>query len=61
VNINTATQEELETLPGIGPTKARAIIEYRREKGPFQTPDELQEVSGIGPKTWEGLKDRVRT
>lgn len=61
VNINTATQEELETLPGIGPTKARAIIEYRREKGPFQTPDELQEVTGIGPKTWEGLKDRVRT
>ncbi len=61
VNINTATQGELETLPGIGPTKAQAIIEYRREKGPFQTPDELQEVTGIGPKTWEGLKDRVRT
>ncbi|MBA2362730.1 MAG: helix-hairpin-helix domain-containing protein [Chloroflexia bacterium] len=61
VNINSATQEELETLPGIGPTKARAIIEYRRAEGPFQTPEELQEVSGIGPKTWEGLKDRVRT
>jgi len=61
VNINTANQEELETLPGIGPTKARAIIEYRRAEGSFQTPEELQEVSGIGPKTWEGLKDRVRT
>lgn len=60
VNINTATQEQLETLPGIGPTKAKAIIEYRETKGPFRNPIDIQKVRGIGPKTWEQFKDRIR-
>lgn len=59
VNINTATQAELESLPGIGPSKAAAIIAYRQEHGPFARPEDLQDVSGIGPKTWEGLADKV--
>jgi competence protein ComEA len=59
ININTATQAELESLPGIGPSKAAAIIAYREEHGPFRRPEDLQEVSGIGPKTWEQLKDKV--
>lgn len=59
VNLNTATQAELETLPGIGPSKALAIIEYREQHGQFRSAEELQEVKGIGPKTWEALKDKV--
>lgn len=59
VNLNTATQAELEALPGIGPSKARAIIEYRETEGGFGTTEELQEVTGIGPKTWESLRDKV--
>lgn len=59
VNLNTATQAELEALPGIGPSKARAIIEYRETEGGFGTAEELQEVTGIGPKTWESLRDKV--
>lgn len=59
VNINRATAEELDALPGIGPAKARAIIEYRETYGPFETLEELMEVKGIGPKTFERLKDRI--
>lgn len=51
VNINTASQSELETLPGIGPSKAAAIIEYRTSSGPFASCSDLQMVSGIGPAT----------
>lgn len=58
VNINTATIEELQTLPGIGPSKARAIIEYRN-KNPFSKPEELINVPGIGQKTYDKLKDRI--
>lgn len=58
VNINTATIEELQTLPGIGPAKARAIIEYRNKKL-FSKPEELMNVSGIGQKTYDKLKDRI--
>jgi comEA protein len=56
VNINSATENELITLPGIGPSKARAIAEYRRQHGGFKSVDELQEVKGIGPATLEKLK-----
>lgn len=57
LNLNTATQEELETLPGIGPSKAADILAYRDEHGPFQSVDDLASVSGIGPSTIESLRD----
>jgi len=60
ININTATQAELETLPGIGPTRATAIIAYRQQRGAFANPEDLMNVSGIGEKTFEGLKDLIR-
>ncbi|MEE0546719.1 MAG: helix-hairpin-helix domain-containing protein, partial [Peptococcaceae bacterium] len=50
VNINTASLEELETLPSIGEVRAQAIITYRETNGGFRTIEELQEVSGIGEK-----------
>lgn len=56
VNINTATQEELQTLSGIGEVKAKAIIEYRSTVGRFKTIDELLNVSGIGDKTFDKIK-----
>ena len=61
VNINTASLEELDTLPGIGPVKAAAIIAWREEHGPFRYPEQLLEVSGIGEKTLENLIDLIRT
>ncbi len=51
VNINTATQAELETLPGIGPVTAQAILQWRTDNGAFSAVDELMEVSGIGEAT----------
>lgn len=58
VNLNTATQAELETLPGIGPTLARRIIQARQQK-PFTSLKDLDNVSGIGPKILERLSSRV--
>ena len=55
VNINTATKNELMSLPGIGEVKAMAIINYRQTYGDFQSVGELINVSGIGEKTLEGL------
>src|SRR5215204_5191062 len=55
VNLNTATLEQLDTLPGIGPTLAERILQWRQQHGRFSSVDELQEVSGIGPKTFEQL------
>lgn len=60
VNINYATQEEIESLSGIGPSKAAAIIQYREEHGFFQKPEDLLEVSGIGEKTLENLIDDLQ-
>jgi competence protein ComEA len=59
ININTATAEALTALPGIGPSKARAIVDYRKEHGKFQNAADLLRVKGIGPKTYESLKERV--
>ncbi|MFQ5610512.1 MAG: helix-hairpin-helix domain-containing protein [Anaerolineae bacterium] len=59
ININTATLEELETLPRVGPVIAQRIIDYREEQGPFATVDEIMNVRGIGPVTFEGLKDSI--
>ncbi|WP_251554778.1 helix-hairpin-helix domain-containing protein [Neobacillus muris] len=59
ININKADASELENLPGIGPSKAAAIIEYRETSGPFNTPEDLKNISGIGDKTFEKLKDLV--
>ncbi|PTM59546.1 helix-hairpin-helix domain-containing protein [Desmospora activa] len=59
INLNTATQEQLESLNGIGPAKAEAILRHREEHGPFSSVDELVQVSGIGEKTVEQLRDQV--
>lgn len=59
IDLNTATLEELDTLPGIGPAKAQRIIDYRTASGGFYSTEELMEVKGIGPKTYERLKDRI--
>jgi comEA protein len=58
VDLNTATTAELESLPGIGPAKAQAIVAHR-EVAPFKNADELVEVKGIGEKLYAQLKDRV--
>lgn len=59
VNINTATQTELETLPGIGPSTASKIIAYRKEKGKFKNIEELKDVSGIGNSKYDKVKDLI--
>jgi len=59
VNINTATLEELDGLPGIGPTTAQKIIDYRSENGPFSVIEDIMNVSGIGPATFEDIKDLI--
>lgn len=59
ININKASQAELETLSGIGPAKATAIIEYREKSGPFQKLEDLMSVNGIGEKTFEKLVDQI--
>jgi competence protein ComEA len=59
INLNTATQAELEQLPSIGPSKAQSILAYRQSHGAFSTIDELLEISGIGPTLFAQIKDLV--
>jgi competence protein ComEA len=59
ININTATLEKLDSLPGIGPTTAQKIIDYRAQHGPFQQIEEIMNVSGIGPATFDRIKDLI--
>lgn len=59
ININTALQTELETLPGIGPSIATKIITYRKENGCFKTIEDIKEVSGIGESKFNNIKDLI--
>jgi len=59
IDLNTATSEELQTLKGIGPTNAKAIIDYRDRYGGFTCIEEITEVKGIGEKTFEKIKDQI--
>jgi len=60
ININTASQKELEKLPGIGPAKAKAIIEYRKKYGNFRQKRDIIKVKGIGEKTYQKLKNKIK-
>ena len=58
VNINSASADELASLPGLGPAKAKAIIDHRSEQ-PFRSPDDLRKVKGIGDKLFDRVKDQI--
>jgi competence protein ComEA len=59
VNINTATVDELSTLKRIGPSYAQRIVDYREQNGPFEKPEDIMKVRGIGLKTFEANKDMI--
>jgi competence protein ComEA len=59
VNLNWATQAELESLPGIGPEMAKRILDYRDQNGPFENIEAIQQVSGIGPATFARLQNLI--
>lgn len=59
INLNKADESELQNLPGIGPSKAAAILEYRETNGLFKSVEDLKNISGIGDKTFEKLKDLI--
>src|SRR5947199_10071223 len=59
VNINTATKEQLDALPGIGPVKAQAIVDYRNANGPFKTPADIMKVKGIKEGEFGKIKDQI--
>ncbi len=59
INLNTADEAALESISGIGPAKASAIIKYRDEHGSFKSVDELLNVKGVGPKMLDNIKEQV--
>jgi competence protein ComEA len=59
ININTASAAQLDGLPGIGPGYAQRIVEYRESHGPFARTEEIQNVPGIGPATFDKIKDLI--
>jgi competence protein ComEA len=60
ISLNTATIDQLDELDGIGPATAQKIIDWRKEHGGFRSIDDLKQVSGIGPKRFDALKEKVR-
>ena len=61
ININKASAVELTQLKRIGPKLSERIVEYREKHGPFERPEDIMQVKGIGPKTFELNKDRITT
>jgi competence protein ComEA len=61
VNVNAADAEQLELLPGVGPAIAKAIVAYRAEHGPFEKVEDLEKVSGIGPRALERMRPHCST
>ena len=59
ININTATLEQLDTLPGIGPSIAQAIIDYRTANGPFKTIEDINSVKGIGDVLFAKIRAKI--
>jgi competence protein ComEA len=59
INLNTATAEQLQSLPGIGPVTAKSIVEYRAKAGKFSRIEEIINVKGIGEKKFQKIKDRL--
>jgi competence protein ComEA len=59
INLNTATKDELVALPGIGPAKAQAILDYRTAHGSFKSIEEVKDVKGIGAKRFEKIKGEL--
>jgi competence protein ComEA len=60
ISLNTATADQLDELDGVGPATAQKILEFRQEHGGFRSVDDLKQISGIGPKKFDALKDKVR-
>jgi competence protein ComEA len=60
IDLNTASEEELALLPGIGPVRARQIIEYREQHGSFTSKDELMNIRGLGRKTLDSIAGMIR-
>jgi len=59
ININTATEAELDTLPGIGPARAADIITYREESGGFKSIEDIKNIKGIGDASFEKMKEKI--
>jgi competence protein ComEA len=60
ISLNTATPDQLDQLDGVGPVTIQKILEWRKEHGGFRSVDDLKQITGIGPKRFEALKDKVR-